>query len=137
VHRTYLPVIRCNVCVARWNSRVTATIDLTERSITMKRTITVLATALLASSLLAGAADARGGGGGGGHGGGVGGGGHMGGGFGGAHMGGFGGDHIGTHDFGLHQHAAHRFGGYGYYGNSDCYDWYVLHPNEPLPLSCS
>lgn len=99
----------------------------------MKRTITVLATALLASCLLTGAADAHGGG---GHGGGFGGG-HMGGGFGGAHMGGFGGGHSSAHDFGLRQHAAHRFGGYGYYGNSDCYDWYVLHPNEPLPLSCS
>jgi hypothetical protein len=40
--------------------------------------------------------------------------------------------HIGADDtlalYGLHQHALHRFGGYGpgygyYY--SDCYDWYV------------
>jgi len=104
------------------------------RSVTMKRMITVLATALLASSLLAGAADARGGGGG-----------HMGGGFGGEHMGGLGGGHIGSgghigaHGYGLHQHALHRFGGYGpgygYY--PDCYDWYELHPDQPLPLSCS
>jgi hypothetical protein len=56
-------------------------------------------------------------------------------------MGGLGGGHIGAHGFGLHQHALHRFGGYGpgyayYYGYPDCYDWYVLHPNQPLPLSC-
>src|SRR6185295_11031067 len=111
----------------------------------MKRMITVLATTLLASSLLAGAADARGGGHGGGFGGG---GGHMGGGFGGGdhigglggggHVGGFGGEHMGAH--GLHQHALHRFSGYGPgYGSyySDCYDWYALHPDQPLPLSCS
>ena len=126
----------------------------------MKRMITILATALLASSLLAGAADARGGGGGGGggHGGGFGGGGHMGGGFGGGgHIGGFGGGghiggiggehmgrprrrtrrrHIGAHGFGLHQHALHRFGGYGpgygYYGYPDCYDWYVPASRQPL-----
>jgi hypothetical protein len=63
------------------------------------------------------------------------------GGFGGEHMGGLGGGHVGAHGFGLHQHALHRFGGYGpgygYYGYPDCYDWYVLHPNSPLPLSCS
>jgi len=62
------------------------------------RVMMVLATALLAGSLVATAAQARGGGGGGGgHGGGGfgGGGGHMGGGFGGGHMGGFGGAHIG------------------------------------------
>ena len=62
----------------------------------------------------------------------------LGGGVGGGHIGG---DHIGAHGFGLHQHALHRFGGYGpgygYYGYPDCYDWYVLHPNSPLPLSCS
>ena len=52
----------------------------------------ILASAVLAGSLLATDAQARGGGGG-GHGGG-GGGGHMGG-FGGGHMGGFGGSHIG------------------------------------------
>jgi hypothetical protein len=60
-------------------------------------------------------------------------------------MGGIGGGHIGAsgavgaHNFGLHQHAQHRFGGYGYYNNAypDCYDWYVLHPDQPLPLSCS
>jgi hypothetical protein len=53
------------------------------------RMMTILATAVLAGSLLATGAQARGGGGGGG------GGGHMGGGFGGGHMGGFGGGHIG------------------------------------------
>ena len=111
----------------------------------MKRMITILATALLASSLVAGAAEARGGGGGGGHmGGGFGGGAHIGGMGGGEHLGGMGGDHfgsvghIGDHGFGLHQHAQHRFGGYGYdYGYPDCYDWPYLHPNAPLPLSCS
>ena len=62
----------------------------------------ILASAVLAGSLLATGAQARGGGGGGGHGGGFGGG-HMGGGFGGGHMGGFGGgrmamgrDHFGA-----------------------------------------
>jgi hypothetical protein len=59
------------------------------------------------------------------------------GGLGGEHIGGLGGgDHIGARGFGLHQHALHRFGGYGYYGYPDCYDWYQLHPNQPLPLSC-
>ena len=60
----------------------------------MKRTMIILATALLAGSLLATGAQARGGGGGGGHMGGFGGGGHMGGFGGGVHMGGFGG-HMG------------------------------------------
>jgi hypothetical protein len=28
--------------------------------------------------------------------------------------------------------------GYGYYySDPDCYDWYALHPDQPLPLSCS
>jgi hypothetical protein len=45
--------------------------------------------------------------------------------------------HVGAHGFGLHQHAFHHFRGYGYgYGYPDCYDWYALHPDEPLPLSC-
>lgn len=103
--------------------------------------------------------------GGGGHMGGFGGGAHVGG-FGGGHVGGFGGgvhvgsmamhgnmgrlggDHPGLGDhphadgIGFHDHAMHRHGryspGYGYYyGDSDCYDWYVLHPDQPLPLSCS
>ena len=64
----------------------------------MKQVITILATALLATSLLSGQAMARGGGGGhgGGFGGGFGGGGHIGGFGGGAHIGGMGGvGHIG------------------------------------------
>jgi len=59
-------------------------------------------------------------------------------------MGSLGGSHIGadghTGAHGLHQHALHRFSGYGPgYGSyySDCYDWYALHPDQPLPLSCS
>jgi hypothetical protein len=61
----------------------------------MRKMVTILATALLATSLAIAQADARGGGGGGGHGGGMGGGfgggAHMGGGFGGgAHVGGVG-----------------------------------------------
>lgn len=124
----------------------------------MKRTIMILATAALASTLAIGAANAHGGGGG-GHGGGFGGGGFGGGhpGFGGgAHFGGmgheggfgggarFGGEHLGfgDHAGGLRQHAFHRSGhfrsGYGFYGAyPDCYDWYELHPYQPLPLSCS
>ena len=68
------------------------------------RVMMILASAVLAGSLLATDAQARGGGGG-GHGGG-GGGGHMGG-FGGGHMGGFGGGHIsgfgGGHIAGMHR----------------------------------
>jgi hypothetical protein len=69
----------------------------------MKRVLTIMATALLASTLLASAAEARGGGGGGGHMGGFGGGVHMGGGFGGGmgHMGG---------GMGFRDHAMHHFG---------------------------
>ncbi|MET3905794.1 hypothetical protein ABID59_000115 [Bradyrhizobium sp. S3.3.6] len=104
--------------------------------------------------------------GGGGHGGGFGGGGHMGGFGGGAHIGGIGGgvhvggmamrgdmrpiggDHLGLADHshpygtGIHDHAMNHYGryrpGYGYYyGEPDCYDWYAMHPDQPLPLSCS
>jgi hypothetical protein len=56
-------------------------------------------------------------------------------------------DHLGlaehslAHGTGIHDHAMNHYGryrpGYGYYGGSDCYDWYVLHPDQPLPLSCS
>jgi hypothetical protein len=80
----------------------------------MKRTMIILASALLAGSLLATGAQARGGGGGGHMGGGFGGGVHMGG-FGG-HMGGIGGSHIGvgpqmaSPDFGARRHV-----GYGLY----------------------
>ena len=52
------------------------------------------------------------------------------------------GGHAGAGGIGLRQHAFHRFGryrpGYGFYGAyPDCYDWYELHPDQPLPLSCS
>ncbi|MGG2329592.1 hypothetical protein ACE40V_24885, partial [Salmonella enterica] len=69
------------------------------------------------------------------------------GGLGGGRFGGgtrFGGEHLGFggHVGGLRQHAFHRYGGfvpgYGFYGAyPDCYDWYELHPAQPLPLSCS
>jgi hypothetical protein len=104
------------------------------------RTILILASALLAGSLLATDAQARGGGGGGGgHGGGFGGGG-----FGGGHIGGsFGGDHLGgssaavmgglagglgAHSLGSGDHFAHRAGGRrfgyggGFYGDDGVYD---------------
>jgi hypothetical protein len=85
----------------------------------------ILASAVLAGSLLATGAQARGGGGGGGgHGGGFGGG-HMGGGFGGGHMGGFGGDHMGGMG---HFGGGRRFVGRGLYGDGlDCpyYDSYA------------
>src|SRR5258707_13488338 len=74
------------------------------------RVMMVLASAVLAGSLLATDAQARGGGGG-VHGGG---GGHMGGGFGGGHIGGgFGGSHIG----GLRRGRIRRFGGRHIGGN--------------------
>ena len=92
----------------------------------------ILASAVLAGSLLATGAQARGGGGGGGgHGGGFGGG-HMGGGFGGGHMGGFGAGpmaHVGHENFG----GGRRFIGRGLYGDGlDCpyYDSYTS------PYSC-
>jgi hypothetical protein len=105
----------------------------------MRRAITILATALLASSLLTGAAEARGGGFGGGHiarVGGVAGVGHIGG-FGGPfRMGG-----IAARDHGFHEHAMHHFGfrrGYGVYEGyaPDCY-----YPDEspelpPWPPYC-
>jgi hypothetical protein len=117
---------------------------MTERSVVMKRVMTVLATTLLATSLFTAAAEARGGGGGGGHGG-------FGGGFGGgAHFGAFsGGEHLGAiggrafpNGLALHQHAIHRYGhflpGYGLYGSyPDCYDYDYLHPTYPLPPACS
>jgi hypothetical protein len=88
----------------------------------------ILASAVLAGSLLATGAQARGGGGGGGgHMGGGFGGGHMGGGFGGGHMGGIGGGRIGglggEHVAGMgHDHSGlgrRRFG--GMYGDGlDC-----------------
>src|ERR1700692_3905961 len=87
----------------------------------MKRTMIILATALLAGSLLATGAQARGGGGGGGHMGGFGGGVHMGGGFGGHMGGGIGGSRIGvgprmaSADFGARHHVGRYLGGYGAY----------------------
>jgi hypothetical protein len=92
------------------------------------RVMMILASAVLAGSLLATGAQARGGGGGGGggHGGGFGGG-HMGGGFGGGHMGGFGAGpmaHVGHERFG----GGRRFIGRGLYGDGlDCpyYDSYT------------
>jgi hypothetical protein len=96
----------------------------------------------------------------------IGGGAHFGGLDGGAHVGGFGegvhvggmamrgdmgrigGDHLGLGDHphpygtGIHYHAMNHYGryrpGYAYsYGDPGCYDWYALHPDRPLPLSCS
>lgn len=128
----------------------------------MRKMITILTMAVLASSLAIGQADARGGGGG-GHGGGFGGGGHMGGFGGGAHfggaVGGIGAAHIGgvghiggiggvgrfdgsrfafgggARTGGIHQHAMHRLDRiYPYYGYGvDCYDWSLSHPTDPLP----
>jgi hypothetical protein len=76
--------------------------------------------------------------------------------FGGAHVGGtaapgrmagINGDHLGVDDRshpygdGIHYHAIHHYGryrsGYAYYDNPDCYNWELLHPDQPLPLSCS
>ena len=93
----------------------------------------ILASAVLAGSLLATGAQARGGGGGGGHGGGGGGhmggfdGGHMGG-FGGGHIGGLGGAHVGGFGAGRMAHVGHehfgvgrrRFGGGFYDYGLDC-----------------
>jgi hypothetical protein len=57
-------------------------------------------------------------------------------------MGRIGGDHPHPYGTGIHDHAMNHYGryrpGYGYYyGDPDCYDWYALHPDQPLPLSCS
>ena len=100
---------------------------------TGQRTMMVLATALLAGSLLATGAQAHGGGGGGGHGGGGGfsagsmgafGGGHVGG-FGGGHMAGFGGSR--TAGMGRDHYGYGRRGFGGYYDDScpyyTSYDW--------------
>jgi hypothetical protein len=53
----------------------------------------------------------------------------------------FGEDRLGPRGIGIQQHAMHHYGryrpGYGFYdGYVDCNDWYNLHPDEPLPLSC-
>ena len=113
----------------------------------MRRIMTIMATALLASTLLASAAQARGGGfGGGGHMGGFGGGGHIGGFGGGVHMGGGfeggmghigGGEtHFADHGMGFRDHAMHRFVPGYYDGTQSCY-----YPDEapkvpPWPPYC-
>jgi hypothetical protein len=105
----------------------------------MRKAITILATALLATSLFTAAAEARGGGGGGGggHGGGFGGG-HMGGFGGGAHIGGLGGTHM--NGSGFHYQGMHRFG--PRYGVYDGYGANCYYPSEapklpPWPPFCS
>jgi hypothetical protein len=118
------------------------------------RVMMILASAVLAGSLLATGAQARGGGGGGGHGGGgMGGfgGGHMGG-FGGGHMAGFGagrigglgGDHIGGIGAGQLAHVGHerfgagrrRFVGGGFYGDGlDCP--YYDYRSSMWPYNCA
>ena len=128
----------------------------------MRHLITIVGTALLASSLLTGAAEARGGG---GFGGGLGGGGHIGGigGSFGGHMGGLRGEHLGAlgtaphagsmgrlgegnigagmrsgaNGLGLHQHALHRDGRRFGDIDPDCYDLNNRHPHGNLPLNCS
>jgi hypothetical protein len=90
------------------------------------RVMMILASAVLAGSLLATGAQARGGGGGGGGHGGGGGGGHMGGGgghmggfggghMGGGHMGGFGGGHIAGRGRGHFDGGRRHFAGRGFY----------------------
>ena len=88
--------------------------------------------------------------GGGAHLGGLGGAGRIGGAVGGMHLGEpgesihVGGDHLGMdHPYGagIRYHAMHRYDrylpGYSYgYADPNCYDWYELHPDQPLPLSC-
>jgi len=118
-----------------------------ERIPVMRRAITILATALLASNLLTGAAEARGGGGfGGGHMGGIGAGAHIGGFAGAGHVGGFGSavrmGGIGAGDHGFHEHAMHHL---GIRRDSGVYDGYASHcyyPDEapklpPWPPYCS
>jgi hypothetical protein len=94
------------------------------------RVMMILASAVLAGSLLATGAQARGGGGGGGHGGG--GGGHMGG-FGGGHMGGFGGEHMGGFG-GDHFGGGRRRVGGGYYSyGPDC----PYYDSDSWPYTCA
>jgi hypothetical protein len=86
------------------------------------RVMMILASAVLAGSLLATDAQARGGGGG-GHGGGFGGG-HMGGGFGGGHIGGFGGGHLGGFGGGhmAGMRGEHSGGGRRHFARGGLYD---------------
>src|SRR5450631_381258 len=110
----------------------------------MKRTMIILATALLAGSLLATGAQARGGGGGGG--------GHMGGFGGGAHMGGFdghmgggiGGSHIGvgprmaSPDFGARHQVGRYLGGYGGYDDGlGCLNYNLPQTYQTWPPYCT
>jgi hypothetical protein len=104
----------------------------------------ILASAVLAGSLLATGAQARGGGGGGG--------GHMGGGFGGGHMGGFGGGHIGGFGgdarvgglgAGHLAHAGHegfgrrRFVGGGFYDDGLGCPYYPNYTSSTWPYTCT
>ena len=117
----------------------------------MKRLIAIMATALVASSLLTAAAEARGRGGGMGTGGfapdaqlggvasgvrfaddGIG------------YFGGVDGHVVGYRPgFGHHHYIGYGFypnGGIydNFYGSPDyCYDWYYSHPGQPLPLRCN
>lgn len=111
----------------------------------------ILASAVLAGSLLATGAQARGGGGGGGHMGGFGGG-HMGG-FGGGHMGGFGGGRIaglgdgrvGGLDAGHLAHVGHenfgfgrrRFVGGGFYDYGLGCPYYPNYTPSTWPYTCT
>jgi hypothetical protein len=90
----------------------------------IRQTMMILASALLAGSLLATGAQARGGGGG--------------------HMGGFGGSHIGVGtragapDFGPRPHAGRYLGGYGlgvYEDGLGCMN--LPQTNQTLPPTCS
>ena len=110
----------------------------------------ILASAVLAGSLLATGAQARGGGGGGGHMGGGFGGGHMGG-FGGGHIGGFGGGRIGGLGdarvgglgAGHLAHAGHegfgrrRFVGGGFYDDGLGCPYYPNYTSSTWPYTCT
>jgi hypothetical protein len=91
-----------------------------------KRTILILASAMLAGSLLATDAQARGGGGG-----------HMGGGFGGGHMG----DGLGGHVGEMHHDGGDRYGyGGSYYGDDGLYGDDGIYDDDGLyddGLGCS
>jgi hypothetical protein len=93
----------------------------------------ILASALLAGSLIATGAQARGGGGGGGHMGGFGGG-HMGG-FGGGHMGGFGGDHMAHMDHDHFDGGRRHFVGGDDYG-LDC-PYNPNYTSQTSPYTCA
>jgi hypothetical protein len=102
----------------------------------------ILASAVLAGSLLATGAQARGGGGGGGHMGGFGGG-HMGG-FGGGRIGGLGEGHVGGLGAGQVAHFGHehlgvgrrRFVGGGFYDGLDC-PYYPNYTSTTWPYTCT